>query len=339
MMHSHDTLRLSDRFTAVACADLAEARPAIERLQGSFLARPGSERAQRQQPVHVRAAHCGEVAVSTFKFGRTVDIVPHGLAGAILVTTAISGRAGLQSRQGDHGIGAGATFISHEEDAPTFSYDVDTEVLKLRFDRQRFESFALTLDRAASRRPLCFHNVMAAPGAAARWGTLLSYVVATLNAGAQYGASASALELARLEELLMLTLLNLQPGSHQAQQAEAVAKVSPRQFRLGVDYIHEHLEDDIRLGDIAAAAACSIRSLTRAFHLASDTTPMQYVHALRLQRVRGELGPAHGAARERTIADIAYHWGFRHLGEFNRKYRETFGETPSDTRQRNSQAG
>ena len=38
---------------------------------------------------------------------------------------------------------------------------------------------------------------------------------------------------------------------------------------------------------------------------------------------------------DRTIADIAYHWGYRHLGEFNRKYRECFGETPSETRQRN----
>jgi AraC-like DNA-binding protein len=323
-MFSEAGLRLSDRFTRVATRDLAEARPAIETLQGAFVARPALARSAREQAVHVRAATCGDVAISTFQFGRTVEIEPQGLTGAVLVTTAIAGRAGLGTRHGLYGAQCGATFVSQEEDRPVFLYEPDTEVLKLRFDRSRFEAFSLKLHDEAPHGSLRFDYRMPSSEASHRWTTLLRFVVATVN------ASPSAMELASMEELLMMTLLNIQPSNYHVEQTSNAVKASPRQFRQAVEYINQHLEADIRLSDIADAASCSIRSLTRAFHLASDTTPMQYLYALRLQRVRAELSQAR--LHDKTIADIAYHWGFRHLGEFNRKYREVFGETPSETR-------
>lgn len=324
MLYSEAGLRLADRYTRVATRDLAEASPAIEKLQGAFVARPGDTRNRCEQPVYVRAAACGHVAVSTFQFGRSVEIIPQGLAGAVLVTTAISGRAGLASNRGIFGAECGATFVSQEEDSPVFLYDSDTEVLKLRFERSRFEKFGAKLHDHAPNGGLRFDYRMASSEANNRWTSLLRFMVATLN------ATPSAMELASMEELLMMTLLSVQPSNYHVDHAGPVGKVSPRQFRQAIEYIQQHLEEDIRLSDIAEAASCSIRSLTRAFHLASDTTPMQYLHRLRLQRVRAELAQAR--LREKTIADIAYHWGFRHLGEFNRKYRETFGETPSETR-------
>lgn len=324
ILHSEAGLRLADRYTRVATCDLAEASPAIEKLQGSFVARQGATRNRCEQPVHVRAAACGQVAVSTFQFGRSVEITPQGLAGAVLVTTAISGRAGLSSSRGIFAAECGATFVSQEEDSPVFIYQPDTEVLKLRFDRSRFEQFGAKLQDQAPHGGLRFDHCMSSPEANNRWTALLRFVVATLN------ATPSPMETASMEELLMMTLLSVQPSNYHADRAGAIGKVSPRQFRQAIEYIQQHLESDIRLSDIADAASCSIRSLTRAFHLASDTTPMQYLHGQRLQRVRSELSQPR--LRGKTIADVAYHWGFRHLGEFNRKYREAFGETPSETR-------
>jgi AraC-like DNA-binding protein len=326
MLNSETGLKLSDRYTRVATRDLAEASPAIEKLQGAFLARPAANRSACERPVHVRAAVCGHVAISTFQFGRSLEIVPHGLAGAVLVTTAIAGRAGLTSNRGVYGAECGATFVSQEEDSPVFMYDPDTEVLKLRFERSRFEKFGAKLHDHAPHGDLRFDYRMPSEEASNRWVALLRFVVATLN------AAPSQMEMASMEELLMMTLLSIQPGNYHVERMAPVGKISPRQFRQAVDYIQQHLEADIRLSDVAEAASCSIRSLTRAFHLASDTTPMQYLHGLRLQRVRAELSQT--MLRDKTIADIAYRWGFRHLGEFNRRYRETFGETPSETRVR-----
>jgi AraC-like DNA-binding protein len=324
----HDSvagLRLSDRYTKVATSDFGEACPIIERLHGAFVAHPRARGAADDEPVHVRAASFGPVAISTFKFGRPIEIVPHGLAGSVLVTTAISGKAGLTVRGGIAGIPVGATFISQEEDSPTFLYDADTEVLKLRFDRGRFEDFCFKMHDCAPKSRLRFDYLMSLPDAENRWTSLLRFVVATLNSS----GARSPMELSSMEELLMLTLLSVQPSNFSVNSGR-VGRVSPRQFKQAVEYINQHLDTDIRLSDMAVAACCSIRSLTRAFQLASDTTPMQYVHGLRLQRVRTEL--SHATVCGKTIADIAYHWGFRHLGEFNRKYREAFGETPSATR-------
>ena len=323
-------LSLAERFTRVATRDLHEAGPMIERLQGGFIARPHCGSGLPEEAVHVRAAACGNVAISTFKFGRPLDIVPQGLAGAVLVTTAISGRAGLEGADGRWAIRPGASFISQQEHSPTFSYDVDTEVLKLRFDRHRLEELRFKMEHRASGGQLCFERLMSQPGAGLQWVTLLRFVVATLNASQQ--RCPSSREMACMEEMLMLTLLNVQPCGGQADMARRGATVSPRQFHLAVDYLHHHLMEEIRLSDIAAAASCSIRSLARAFNQACDTTPMQYLLGLRLERVKAEL--LHPASDARTVADIAFHWGFRHLGEFNRKYRATFGQTPSETRQR-----
>lgn len=324
MSHSETGLRLADRFTRVATGDLAEARPAIEKLQGAFDVRLGATRDRCEQPVHVRAATCGNVAVSTFQFGRSLEIVPQGLAGAVLVTTAISGRAGLSSSRDIFCAERGATFVSQEEDSPVFLYAPDTEVLKLRFERSRFEKFGAKLHDHTPRGGLRFDCRMPSTEANNRWTALLRFVVATLN------ATPSAMETARMEELLMMTLLSVYPSNYHVDHAGLIGRVSPRQFRQAIEYIQQHLDADIRLSDIAEAASCSIRSLTRAFHLASDTTPMQYLHGLRLQRVRAELSQPR--LRDKTIADLAYHWGFRHLGEFNRKYLDAFGETPSQTR-------
>ncbi|PJJ06675.1 AraC-like DNA-binding protein [Janthinobacterium sp. 67] len=322
-------LLLSDRFIRIATPDLVQATPAIERLQGPFIARPKGAGALRE-PVRVRAADCGRVAVSTFHFGTNIEIEPRGLEGAILVTTAVQGRAGMAAGGRTLGASSGVSFISQEEDRPTFLYEPDTEVLKLRFERRRVEEMCVRMYDNLPDAPLHFDGLMAQPAAVQRWSALLRFVVSSLNA--PNAGQPCRLETASMEELLMLTLLGIQPHNYQGG-ASRVRSVTPRQFRLAVDYINEHLDADITLAGIAEVAGCSIRSLGRAFQQSCGTSPMQYVQKLRLQRIRAELvRPASG---DRTIADIAFHWGYRHLGEFNRKYRECFGETPSETRQRN----
>lgn len=323
-------LLLSDRFVTVSTPDLREASAAIEGLQGPFKARPKAVPGTGVSPIRVRAASCGKVALSTFSFGSNVDIEPKGLEGAILVTTAVRGRAGMAVGGRIFAAADGGTFISQAEDRPIFLYDPDTEVLKLRFERRRMEEACMKMYGCLPSTPLHFDSIMALPQAMQRWQTLLSFVVASVNASDEMAPN--PLETASTEELLMLTLLSIQPHNYHARLDARVRTVSPRQFRLAVDYIHEHLDADITLADIAVAAGCSIRSLARTFQQAGDASPMQYLQRQRLQRIRSDLMRAQSA--DRNIAEIAYSWGCRHLGEFNRKYRECFGETPSETRQR-----
>jgi AraC-like DNA-binding protein len=294
-------LQLAPRFTRVATSDIAAASPVIEDLQGPFEARqrvrdaPGS--------VCIRAAHCGAIAVSTFAFGRAVDIVPAGMGDTLLVTTAIRGGAAIASHGSVLRAGLGETLLAHGEDAPTFVYAPDTEVLKLGFDRRRLAQCSARLYGHEVQAPLHFDTAMTA-GAGARWLALVRYLLVTLN-----GASTLASrELASLEEHLMQTLLGIVPHNFHAQPANPPS-LAARQFQLATAYIASHAGDALTLDDIADAAHCSIRTLARAFAAAGEVAPMQYVHQVRLAAIRAEL--IDEAAASKTIAAIACAVGFR----------------------------
>lgn len=321
-------LLLSDRFSKVATADVLVARPVIEQLQGPYLARPRATSPRRE--MQIRAAHFGDVSISTFAFGRAVDITPTGLDDAVVVTTAIRGKAGIEIGGSTFDADAGETIIAHEEDRPVFMYEPDTEVLKLRFHRSRLEQFFVQTYGGASLGRLHFDTAMSDSHTAARWLSLLRFLVLTLN-----GAGAHArtmLELASVEQMLMLTLLNNQPHNYARAPVGSAHSGAPTHFERARDYIQQRLASDIVLADIAKAAYCSPRTLARAFKDAGEAAPMQYVRKLRQERIRAALtAPASG---RKTAAEVAFEWGYRHLGEFNRQYRAAFGETPSQTRER-----
>jgi AraC-like DNA-binding protein len=321
-------LLLSDRFSKVATADLRAARPAIERLHGPFQAHQVTSHVQGA--VDIRAARCGQVAIGTFSFGRTVDIVPNGLADAIIVTTATRGRAAIEIGGTSFAMNAGETVIAHEEDHPVFLYEPDTEVFKLRFHRSRLEDLhgRSSGSRGAQRDRLRFDTSVSDADSATRWIALLRFLVATMNASVR--RMPSTLELASMEEMLMLTLLNSQPHNYASPPNRLEHDHAATPFGRAVAYIEQHLANEIALDDIADAACCSPRTLARVFKLAGEVPPMQYVHKLRLARIRAEL--LSWASRGINVADIAFAWGYRHLGEFNRQYRAAFGETPSQTR-------
>lgn len=326
MHDSGQALQLADRYTKVSTIDLGAASPILEGLQGPF--RLHQRVRDAVGSVCIRAALCGTIAVSTLAFGRSVEIVPSGMDDGLLVTTAIRGTAAIANRDGVFQAHTGDTLIAHAEDDPTFVYAPDTEVLKLRFSRQRVEQLAARVYGPAGAGQLHFHTAMTTPGASRRWAALVGYLLTTLN-GADL-APVSAHELATLEEHLMLTLLNIQPhnyhAAHDLQRDPAL-----RYFRAAADYIDRHLAHPLTIDAIADAACCSARTLARAFDAAGQAAPMQYVHRLRMEKIHAELGDP--AAAHATIAEIAFRWGYSHLGEFNRKYRQMFGTTPSTARQ------
>lgn len=126
-------LLLSERFSKVATLDMRAARPLIARLHRPSVAHVGAPAPIKD--VDIRAARFGEVALGSFAFGLTVDIVLNALADAIVVTSAVSGRADIEIGGTTFGTDTGQTIIAHERDNPVFLYGPETEVLELRFYR------------------------------------------------------------------------------------------------------------------------------------------------------------------------------------------------------------
>jgi len=56
---------------------------------------------------------------------------------------------------------------------------------------------------------------------------------------------------------------------------------------------------------------------------------MRHLMEVRMARVRDEL--SEGRLPGETVRDVALRWGFSHLGHFSARYRQRYGELPSQT--------
>jgi AraC family transcriptional regulator len=99
-------------------------------------------------------------------------------------------------------------------------------------------------------------------------------------------------------------------------------------------YIESHFGAGLALGDVAAAAGVSPFHLTRVFQAATGWPVVRYLRARRLSEAAREL-----AAGAPDILDVALSAGYGSHEAFTRAFREQFGTTPEDVRQRGSLEG
>jgi AraC-like DNA-binding protein len=92
-------------------------------------------------------------------------------------------------------------------------------------------------------------------------------------------------------------------------------------------YIEQHLaEPDLTPANTAAALGISLRQLHLTFE-PTGTSFAQYVTQRRLLRCRAALKNPTGAGR--SVADIAFGWGFNSLATFYRAFQREFGMPPT----------
>ncbi len=84
--------------------------------------------------------------------------------------------------------------------------------------------------------------------------------------------------------------------------------------------------------ELCRAAGVSERMVRKAFVDTFDLPPSVYFFHRALSRAQQRL--AHGGAEEDTVTTIALDAGFEHVGRFARRYRDVYGEPPSQTLRR-----
>lgn len=113
--------------------------------------------------------------------------------------------------------------------------------------------------------------------------------------------------------------------------ARAREKALPRHVRLAIEYMRANIGQPIAIRDVAVACRVTVRTLETAFRAHLATTPLAYLRHIRLEAVHHELASG-GAAL--PISAIARCWGFVDMGRFSARYRQAFGELPSETLRR-----
>lgn len=130
---------------------------------------------------------------------------------------------------------------------------------------------------------------------------------------------------------LMTGLLTAQPHSYSDLLLERQSRAHrPAPVKAAVDLIEREPESDLSLDRLALVAGVSPRSLQRHFKDYVGVTPRDYIREIRLARAHADLSTAQ-PGDGRTVADIAYAWGFGHVPRFAASYRRRYGVAPAET--------
>jgi AraC-like DNA-binding protein len=181
------------------------------------------------------------------------------------------------------------------------------------------------IEPAASSPPrfVSLHPVSAA--ARTRWLNASGYAGSLLASPA-----ASPLLIGSAARLLAATVLAVFPHAGITSPAARDRNdASPATVRRATAFIEEHAARDISIAEVAAAANATIRAVQLAFRRHLNTTPLDYLQRVRLDRARAELLAA-DPARE-SVAAVAYRWGFRSPDRFAAAYYQAYGVPPDRT--------
>jgi AraC-like DNA-binding protein len=100
------------------------------------------------------------------------------------------------------------------------------------------------------------------------------------------------------------------------------AKDETRYVRQAKDYIVAHLDEPVRLTDVAEAVGLSPFYFLRTFKRATGLPPHGYLNQLRLERARAQL------RQGEPPAQIAAALGFADQSHLTRRFKAAFGVTP-----------
>ncbi|HEV7320707.1 MAG TPA: AraC family transcriptional regulator [Ensifer sp.] len=115
-------------------------------------------------------------------------------------------------------------------------------------------------------------------------------------------------------------------SSPKAESGKARIGYEARLNRV-VDYIYDHLEDDIRFDDLAKVACLSPWHWHRIYTAMRGETIAATIRRLRLSRAAERL-----ANSDMAVATIASRAGYGSLDTFRRAFKETYGKSPADYR-------
>lgn len=143
------------------------------------------------------------------------------------------------------------------------------------------------------------------------------------------GALRQPLMAAQVEDALLTGLLLATDHIYSDELASPVRESVPRAVEQVREMIHAHPERPFTTTELAALGKVGPRWLQEGFRRHVGMSPMAYVREVRLRRVHGELLRA--VPDSVTVSEVAYRWGFTHLGRFAESYRAQFGRLPSQT--------
>jgi AraC-like DNA-binding protein len=286
----------------------------------------------RGEPVRamLNAAGLTDVTVGYLQYGAEVRMVPEPLSDCYHInlptrgfTESISGRTSVISTTG-----RAAVFSPGEPMSIRWSSGCGQLALRLERSALQAELERILNQPVETVRFELGMDVTRPPGSS--WLATLRFVMSEV----ERPDSVVHEPLARTEfgRLLVSTLLFAHRHNYSAALARPTSPARPRAVREVMELIEAHPERPYSASDLAAHANVSLRALQAAFRREHGMSPMAYLTHVRLGRVHADL--MEGSPASCSATEVAFRWGFTHLGRFSRAYRQKYGVSPSDTLRR-----
>lgn len=270
----------------------------------------------------------GRVSVNYLDYGAAVRIHPGELQSFYLVQIPLKGKANI--RCGESSLISTPTMASipNPLDDLEMIWGEDNPQVLVHVQRHVLENHLNALLGREVKIPIQFELGMDLSSSASQSWLML---VETLMTDAENGGLALNASIRRhYEDLILTGLLLTQPNNFSHSLASGAEPATPRSVRQAIQLCLSSPELPLTMSELATATNVSMRSLQAGFKKYVGMTPMEYLRDVRLSRVREALLQPN--ENHQTIAQIAFYWGFNHLGRFASAYKEKYGELPSETR-------
>ncbi|MCZ7434825.1 helix-turn-helix domain-containing protein [Micromonospora sp. WMMC241] len=268
----------------------------------------------------------GDVNLSAVRIAADLDFRMEG-GDQVLIATVKAGRVAYARGRDSARYGPGDTYIGSRAevrwDARLHGPDLDVVGLP---EALLHEVAGTAPDRPGGRwRPRSWEPL---PGCAGQWHATARYVRELLE---QPHTATEPLILGAAVRMLAATALTIFPGDVPAGPSAGDRRdAHPATLRRAIAFIEANPDVDLGVADIARAAAVTVRALRLAFRRHLDTTPLAYLHRVRLDKAREDLRRATDGD-DGTVTSIANRWGFADPSRFAERYRDEYGEAPGRT--------
>jgi len=285
---------------------------------------------QQLSDARMLAVRLSQMTVGIVRFGADVLIDPGDVCG-YHIDLPLSGS--LETSCGSQTVVATpqrAAVYTPGEHTFLSRWAADNTQVSIKIDRAALEQeLARILGRPVSGRVRFDIGFDLTIPAGRRWVSTLQLLLDTLADAGPVPDPALSVQVGYLERALISGLLANQGHSmSEAIHTSGESSDHPAVVRKVLDLLETAPGAQYTVADLAAAAGVGARHLQKLFLHRFGMTPSEYVRNLRLDGARADL-LEHEAGI--TVSEVAFRWGFNHLGRFAQYYEHKFGESPSQT--------
>ena len=272
----------------------------------------------------------GTMSFNYLRYGAEVTVKPDCFESFFMLELPLSGCSSIRyenesvDSEGDFGA------IVSSQGVVQSRWGADTERLMIQIDREFFERFATNMLGHALSSPLEFRlKLDTSRGIGAGLRAYVMHIARQLTLN-PYFLEYSLVE-RQVENTLLTMLLCGQPNNYSEEITAVAQPGAPSYVVAAYQYINENFQDSISIEDLVEVSGVSMRALYAGFKRYKGVSPMLALKTRRLQAVHEDLI---NPGCEEHVTQIAFRWGFTHLGNFSRDYRKLYGELPSATLKR-----